>query len=166
MALRSSQNLLKSIAAGLGGGVSHFTTSTTPKSKAFSPTIGELTKHNDFKARVIKKGDIVPMSVAVGMIILSTSFGIYTATKELRTAPNVFVKKSRRETIPEVVEPEHVLEESEKFIKKSFFRRIAHLRDKSYQEAAADNQLPRIDIFSMPPKAETLKDIGVDPISN
>lgn len=73
----------------------------------------------------VKKGEIVPMGMAVGMIALSTILGMYTAMRELTTAPapNVYVKKSRRETIPELVEPEHVLEESEKFIKNSLFRK-------------------------------------------
>lgn len=63
------------------------------------------------------------------MIATSTSIGLYTAMKELRHAPDVHLKKSRRETIPEVVEPEHVIDESDKFIKKSLFRRLGHIQD-------------------------------------
>ncbi|MCD7458147.1 hypothetical protein HAX54_037412 [Datura stramonium] len=34
--------------------------------------------------------------------------GLHTVMQQLRRAPNVHVKKSRRETLPEIVEPEHV----------------------------------------------------------
>lgn len=75
----------------------------------------------------------MPVCMALGMIALSTSIGLYTAFKELRHAPDVHLKKSRRETIPEVVEPDHVLQESENFIKKSFFRKLAHIEDSNPQ---------------------------------
>lgn len=80
----------------------------------------------------------MPVFVAVGMIAVSVSFGAYTAWHQLGHAPNVFVKKSRRETIPEVVEPEHVAEEAEKFVKKSFFRKVAHIQDLDRQEVMPD----------------------------
>ncbi|KAL3512044.1 hypothetical protein ACH5RR_024761 [Cinchona calisaya] len=159
MALRSS-SYLKSRVSRIRG-TSNCTTSTGPKLTPFAPTLDYLSQHQDIKARA-KRGDFVPMFVAIGMIALSTSFGIYTATKELRNAPSVYVKKSRRETLPEVVEPEHVLEESEKFIKNSFFRKIAHIKDKTREQVILDPT--RKDILSRPLRAETVKDIGVDPI--
>ncbi|KAL3343431.1 hypothetical protein AABB24_027121 [Solanum stoloniferum] len=94
-----------------------------------------------------RKGDFVPVCMAVGMIGLSTSFGIHTAMQQLRRAPNVHVKKSRRETVPEIVEPEHVAEEAEKFVNKSLFRKVARTGD----------------IYTKKPAVETLKTIGVDP---
>nr|XP_027123695.1 uncharacterized protein LOC113740314 isoform X1 [Coffea arabica] len=131
MALRSSSTHLKSM-VGLLRGNSNFSTSTTPKMKAFVPT-ADLVLPQDVKARA-KKGDFAPMFMAIGMIGLSTSLGMYIALKELRRGPNVYVKKSRRETIPEVVEPEHVLEESEKFMKRSIFRKLAHINDKAREQ--------------------------------
>ncbi|XP_027125280.1 uncharacterized protein LOC113768459 isoform X2 [Coffea eugenioides] len=128
--------------------------------KAFVPT-ADLALPPEIKARA-KKGDFAPMFMAIGMIGLSTSLGMYIALKELRSGPNVYVKKSRRETIPEVVEPEHVLEESEKFMKRSIFRKLAHINDKA-REQVIPNPI-RGDIYSRPPRAETLKDMGVDPI--
>lgn len=80
----------------------------------------------------------MPVFVAVGMIATSVGFGIYTALHQLARAPNVFVKKSKRETIPEVVEPEHVVEETDKFIKKSFFRKVAHVQDSDRHEIMPD----------------------------
>ena len=75
------------------------------------------------------KGEMVPVYVALGLILMSTGFGLYTAIHQLTRAPNVHVKKSRRETLPEVVEPERAVEEADRFRKKSFFRKVAHVQD-------------------------------------
>lgn len=82
----------------------------------------------------LPKGDFFPVCVALGMITLSTSFGIYTALHQLGRAPNVSVRKSRRETVPEVADPEHVTEDAEKFVKQSFFRKVAHIQGSDRQE--------------------------------
>lgn len=81
----------------------------------------------------MKKGDFVPVCMALGMITLSTSLGLYTAMRELKDSPTVWVRKSRRETLPEVVEPEVVAKEAEKFVNKSLFRKIAHLQEFRHQ---------------------------------
>ncbi|KAJ0680036.1 hypothetical protein HanPI659440_Chr16g0619831 [Helianthus annuus] len=93
---------------------------------------------------------------------MSVSIGTYTATHQLKRSPNVFVKKSKRETLPELVEPEKVAEESEEFIKKSFFRKIAHVQDADRQEIMPDPI--RGDTYAMHPKpyTESLKSVGVE----
>ncbi|KAG9152453.1 hypothetical protein Leryth_015834 [Lithospermum erythrorhizon] len=158
MALRSSSNYLKSMVHRLRGSAS-YATSTSPKMKGFA-SASNFIKSPDFKARV-KKGDFVPVSVALGMIMLSTSFGIHTAMQQLKRSPNVYVKKSRRETIPEVVEPEQVMEDSEKFIKKSLFRKVAHIQDPKKFETIP-NPI-RGNILDKKNHVESLKDIGFDP---
>lgn len=72
--------------------------------------------------------------VSAGMIALSASFGLYTVWHQLGEAPNVFLKKSRRESLPEVEEPDRVAADAERFIKQSFFRKIAHMQDVDRQE--------------------------------
>ncbi|KAI9086507.1 hypothetical protein K1719_031591 [Acacia pycnantha] len=54
---------------------------------------------------VAKKGDYLPVFIAIGMIVLSVGFGLHKAWHQLRTSQTVRVKKQRRETLPEVVEP-------------------------------------------------------------
>ncbi|KAK4436721.1 hypothetical protein Salat_0006000 [Sesamum alatum] len=150
----------KSMANGLRRSWS-FSTSTAPKLKADAPTAHHILPSPGGLKSKLPKGDIVPVCVATGMIALSTSFGLYTMLHQLGRAPNVYVKKSRRETIPEVVEPEHVAEQAEKFVKKSFFRKVAHIQDPDHREVLP-NPI-RGDIYNRPVKVETLKDIGVDP---
>ncbi|CAA0811229.1 Unknown protein [Striga hermonthica] len=137
--------------------------SNFPISRELKPfsTIAHPFLHGRIKSKLPSKGDFVPVSVALGMVTVSMSFGVYTALHQLGRAPNVFVKKSRRETIPEVVEPDRTAEEAEKFVKQSFFRKVAHVKDSSRQDVVP-NPI-RGNIFTRPLHVETLKDIGVDP---
>ncbi|KAK3409026.1 hypothetical protein EUGRSUZ_J01143 [Eucalyptus grandis] len=125
MAFRS-KNLLRLLSSRLNQ-TAGFTTSTTPKMRAHALPI-DSSEVDQVKKRM-KKGDFVPVCMALGMITLSTSLGLYTAMRELKDSPTVWVRKSRRETLPEVVEPEVVAKEAEKFVNKSLFRKIAHLQE-------------------------------------
>ncbi|GFQ01949.1 hypothetical protein PHJA_002338800 [Phtheirospermum japonicum] len=145
-------------------GSANFTTFASPKLKAYNPTADHMVQSPGGIKSKLPKGDLVPVCVAMGMITLSTTFGVYTALHQLGRAPNVSLKKSRRETIPEVVEPERTVEEAEKFVKHSFFRKVAHIKDSKCQEIVP-NPI-RGDIFTRPLHVETLKDIGVHPKPN
>ncbi|XP_074315790.1 uncharacterized protein LOC141652028 [Silene latifolia] len=105
-------------------------------------------------------GDYVPVYVALGMITLSVSLGLYTAKQELLHGPDVRVKKTRRETLPEVVEPEVVAREAEDYIKKSLFRKVAHVQE---FETSLPNPV-RGHLLSKEPKVESLKTVGIDPV--
>ncbi|XP_076960910.1 uncharacterized protein LOC143637400 [Bidens hawaiensis] len=159
MALRAT-NLLKSMVNRSRGSFG-FATSTTPKMKAFSPNADHDYHHQDPKPKSLK-GDYVPVYISLGLILMSVSIGTYTATHQLKRSPNVFVRKSKRETLPELVEPEKVTEESEEFIKKSFFRKIAHVQDADRQDIMADPI--RGDTYAMDqkPYVESLKSVGVE----
>ncbi|KAI9114396.1 hypothetical protein K1719_014624 [Acacia pycnantha] len=164
MASPSAMGLGKAL---LNRGIRRLTTSTTPKTKAYAPAADYSYGHHHGQQQGRKpagaKGDYVPVYVAIGMIALSAGFGLHTAWHQLRTSPTVRVKKQRRETLPEVVEPEHVAEESDKFIRGSFFRKVAHIQDKKYPEKQVMPDPIRNDAFAVPAKIETLKSVGVDP---
>ncbi|XP_009624564.1 uncharacterized protein LOC107769190 isoform X2 [Nicotiana tabacum] len=157
MAFRSA-TYLKSIVSHLLKGSSsvNYATAATSRFKGASPPV-------QLKATVpkSKKGDFVPVCVALGMIGLSASFGLHTAMHQLRRAPNVHVKKSRRETLPEIVEPEHVAEDADKFINKSLFRKVAHIQDFSTSRVIPDPA--HGDVYTKKPGVVTLKTVGVDP---
>ncbi|XP_055828155.1 uncharacterized protein LOC129896319 [Solanum dulcamara] len=147
--LKSTVNQLKGRSSSL-----NYATAAMSKLKAASPLqLKEIVPKS-------RKGDFVPVCVAIGMIGLSTSFGIHTAMQQLRRSPNVFVKKSRRKTLPEIVEPEHVAKEAQKFDNKSLFRKVAHIQDFASKRVIPDT---RGDIYTKKPGVETLKTIGVDP---
>ncbi|KAK7399301.1 hypothetical protein VNO78_10482 [Psophocarpus tetragonolobus] len=128
---------------GFYGGKAEYTSSTAAKLKAYG---GEYVKR-----------DFVPIYVAIGMIALSTGLGLHTAWQELRNSPAVSVRKKRRETVAEVVDPEQVAEEADNYVKKSFFRKVAHVQERTYP----DHNSIREDAYACPPRLHTLKSVGV-----
>lgn len=105
-------------------------------------------------------GDYVPVYVAMGMIAVSVSLGLATARQQLAHAPNVRLDKKKRETVPEVAAPDMALDEAERFVGGSLFRKVAHVQDDASLRAgvAADP------VAEYPArKAVTLKDAGVEP---
>ncbi|KAM0979179.1 hypothetical protein ACFX2I_015011 [Malus domestica] len=149
-------------------GLRRYATATSPKMKPYAPAAGATENPQQSYFKRFMRGDFVPVYVAVGMIALSVALGLHTAKQHLRYNPHVYVKKNRRETLPEVVEPERVVEESDKFIQNSFFRKVAHVQEfDDYNHAVKDPI--RKDVFAHkaePPRSKTvtLKDVGVDPI--
>ncbi|XVF08568.1 hypothetical protein REPUB_Repub07fG0014600 [Reevesia pubescens] len=126
MAFRST-GYLKQLANSLQGKAT-YATSTQPKLKAYAPTADfGYTQDHHVKPPKKVRGDFVPVYVAIGMIALSTTVGIHTALQKLKNSPQVRVNKKRRETLPEV--EERVLDEADKFIKQSFFRKVAHVQE-------------------------------------
>lgn len=71
----------------------------------------------------------MPVYVALGLILMSTSLGLHMAMQQLRHSPNVLVSKKKRETLPEVVDPDWAAAKAERFISGSIFRRVAQLQD-------------------------------------
>lgn len=148
-------------ASSIGAGTS-YATATAPKLKAYAPSAEADVGRP--KQRAGKPwGEYVPMCVAAGMILLSVSLGLHTVKQQIMHSPTVRVKKSRRETVPEVVEPEHVQKESENFLTRSFFRKVAHVQDINTGEDVIPDPI-RKDAFAHHPKAETLQSVGVDPV--
>ncbi|XP_057995923.1 uncharacterized protein LOC131175501 [Hevea brasiliensis] len=107
-------------------------------------------------------GEFVPVYVALGMIFLSTTLGLHTAKQQLMYSPSVRVKKKLRETIPEVVYSDKVVDEANKFIEKSFFRKAARVQEFESGLQYIPDPI-RKDIYAHSPRAETLKSIGIDP---
>lgn len=139
-----------------------FTTATTPRSKAYSPATeygGQRPATTTTTAAT--KGDFIPVYVSIGMISLSVSFGLYTAYHHLHENPSVRVKKKTREIVPEVEDPDKVLNEADRFANRSWFRKIAHVQEFDKQDVIDDPI--RKDQFAHKPRALTLKDVGVDP---
>jgi len=95
-------------------------------------------------------GDYVPVYAALGMIALSAALGLHAIKHHFVHDPGVHVKKSRRESLPEVTEPDYVAQESTDFIRKSFFRKVAHIQEfKTPLDAPfRGNPLDRYGIFA------------------
>ncbi|CAO2147109.1 unnamed protein product [Urochloa humidicola] len=115
-------------------------------------------EHPAGSKKMLPRGDYVPVYVALGLIALSVTLGLSTARQQLAHAPNVRLDKKKRETVPEVAAPELAVDEGERFVGKSLFRKVAHVQDdRSLGAGVADP------VAEYPTKkAVTLKDVGVE----
>uniref|UniRef100_A0A0E0MFZ8 Uncharacterized protein n=1 Tax=Oryza punctata TaxID=4537 RepID=A0A0E0MFZ8_ORYPU len=104
-------------------------------------------------------GDYVPVYVAMGMIAVSVSLGLATARQQLAHAPNVRLDKKKREAVPEVAAPDMALDEAERFVGGSLFRKVAHVQDDASLRAGVADPVAEYPAR----KAVTLKDAGVEP---
>ncbi|KAG2706373.1 hypothetical protein I3843_05G090300 [Carya illinoinensis] len=140
------------------GGNRSFASSTTPRMKLFAPTVDAA--HGDtHNSRLAMKGEFFPVYMVLGMVMVAVTMGTHTAKQQLMHSPTVYVNKKRRESLPEVEDPDRVISYADKFVNKSFLRKVAHIQD-------PHRTLPdpvRPDPFTRPRTAETLKSVGVDP---
>ncbi|XP_022756122.1 uncharacterized protein LOC111303886 [Durio zibethinus] len=139
-----------------------YATSTPPKLKSYAPA-ADFGYTQDAKPPKKVRADFLPVYVAKGTITLSTTLGLHTALQQLKNSPQVRETKKLRETLPEVEEPDRVLDEADRFTKQSFFRIIAHVQENNDDYAIHDTT--RGDIFAHRPmpRPETLKPIGDNP---
>nr|AAT45004.1 unknown [Xerophyta humilis] len=121
-----ASKIARSVASRLGS-TRKMTTATTARMKPVAPTATDFVDQNA-KGKVVK-GDMFPVYVALGMITLSLGFGAHTAKQHLMHSPGVRVSKKQRDTVLDVDDPDRVASESDRFINKSFFRKVAHIQD-------------------------------------
>ncbi|XP_024928014.1 uncharacterized protein LOC107413276 isoform X1 [Ziziphus jujuba] len=106
-----------------------YATSTAPRMKPIAPTIdASHPDHSNFKALPIK-GEFAPVMVVMGMVVVAMAIGTHTAKQQLMHSPTVYINKKKRETMPEVSDPDGVLRSADKFVNKSFFRKVAHIQE-------------------------------------
>ncbi|XP_010452694.1 PREDICTED: uncharacterized protein LOC104734752 [Camelina sativa] len=138
-----------------------YTAPTIPRSKAYSTAAIEYGGQRTSTTTAATKADFTPVYVSIGLISLSVTFGVYTAYLHLHENPGVRVNKKIRETVPEIEDPDRVLNEADRFANRSWFRKIAHVQEFDKQDVISDPI--RKDQFAHKPRALTLKDVGVDP---
>nr|XP_019703187.2 uncharacterized protein LOC105036460 [Elaeis guineensis] len=138
------------------------TTATMLKMKPAAPTTTDFVDHHHGAKLRALKGEYAPIYMVLGMILLALSIGTHTAKQHLMHSPSVRVSKKKREVVAEVVDPDQVTSEADRFISKSFLRKVAHIQD--FDSIRAGTHDPtRPNPFSQPRNVETLESVGVNP---
>jgi hypothetical protein len=75
------------------------------------------------------KAEFAPIYMVMGMVVVAVSIATHTAKQQLMHSPTVHVSKKRRESLPEVEDPDGVLSSADKFVNKSFLRKVSHIQD-------------------------------------
>ncbi|URD88237.1 hypothetical protein MUK42_26617 [Musa troglodytarum] len=94
------------------------------------------------------KAEFTPIGVMLGLLLMALSIGAHTGRQQLVHSPGVRVSKKKRELTAEVEEPEHVAGEADRFVTKSFSRKVAHLQD--FDAVRSDPSPPSIRSISVP----------------
>ena len=76
------------------------------------------------------KFELAPLYVLLGMVGVGVTIGIHTMKQQLMHSPTVRVNKKRRVSVLEVEDPEVIINNSDKFVKKSFLRKVAQIQDR------------------------------------
>ncbi|TQD78161.1 hypothetical protein C1H46_036290 [Malus baccata] len=143
----------------LVGGNRSFATSTAPKMKQFAENVRD-SKAQASGMKFLRKPQNAPVAVLLGFIMVPVAIGTHSALQQLMHAPMVVVDKSKRESMQEVDYPDVAVSSSDKFINKSFLRKVGQIQEPGSRSMPESVQH---DPFTRPRTAETLKTAGVDP---
>lgn len=77
-------------------------------------------------------GEFAPIYIVLGMLVVALSIGTHTAKQQLVHNPNVSLSKKKRGSISEADDPDRAVNMSDKFLNKSFLRKVAHIQDKKH----------------------------------
>ncbi|KAL2349470.1 hypothetical protein Fmac_003470 [Flemingia macrophylla] len=143
--------------AELGSGRRSFTSPTTPKLKPVPTTIDAA--HNSHSTSSTLKAELAPVYIVCGMVAVAVAIGSHTAFQQLARSPTVHINKKRRESMPEVSDPDRTINSASKFIDGSFLRKMSQIQEN--KPTLHDPVHPNP--FNRPRTAETLKTVGIEP---
>lgn len=141
----------RSMLTGLGANRS-FATSTTPKMKHFAQT-ADAAHANHSYSKFSATGEFAPIYVVLGLLAVAVTIGTHTIKQQLAHSPSVSLSKKKRSSFSEVEDPESAVNSSDKFVNKSFLRKVAHIQDDN--RVLPDTARP--DHFTRAGNAHTLK---------
>merc|ERR1712071_305110 len=107
------------------GGKRSFASSTTPKMKQFAATVDA----DQPSSKIGMTGEFAPLYVMGGLVLAAAIMATHTAKQQLMHSPTVFVSKKKRESVPEVGDPDVVISSADKFVNKSFLRKVGHIQE-------------------------------------
>ncbi|GAB4830113.1 hypothetical protein Ancab_019755 [Ancistrocladus abbreviatus] len=143
MAFRATGNMIHMLRqAGLKGG----------NTRPFS-TASESSGPASLKSWM-KKADMAPVYIVFGFVTVAVMIAVHTAKQQLVHCPSISFDKKKRSGIPEVDEVSATTRSADKFIGKSFLRKVAHIQDESKQ--TLPNPI-RGNVYTSPRRVETLE---------
>ncbi|XP_019180339.1 PREDICTED: uncharacterized protein LOC109175527 [Ipomoea nil] len=142
-AMKQWRTLMNAAAVG-GGGKRQFASSTA-------------SQHNKPKSWY-SSGDAMPIWLLAGFTTMALGMAVHTAKNQLFHAPSVSVKKTMRENMVEVEDPQTAVNGADKYVSNSFLRKVSRIQD---PETRVLQDPTRPDPFTIPRKYESLESAGV-----
>ncbi|TYH84822.1 hypothetical protein ES332_D02G222100v1 [Gossypium tomentosum] len=98
-----------------------FASSTTQRMKQYTTAPGDLPPN--------KHWDYMPIYFVGGMVAVAIMIAAHTEKQQLRHCPNVVITKQKRASISELDSPNQATASGQKFLNKSFLRKVAHIQE-------------------------------------
>lgn len=89
--------------------------------------------------------------MVLGLVAVAVTIGTHTIKQQLAHSPSVSLSKKKRSSLSEVEDPESAVNSSDKFVHKSFLRKVAHIQD----DNCVLPDIPHPDPFTRARKADT-----------
>ncbi|KAM3236229.1 hypothetical protein P3L10_016266 [Capsicum annuum] len=121
--------------------------------RSFASTAGGSTHANPPKSKYAVNGDMAPVYVLGGTLLLAVGLCIFTMKQQLFHGPGVYVTKKKRENLAEVDFPDAMASSGNKYINKSVLRKFGRIQEPV-------NSQYDIDPYTRPRKIESLKSVG------
>ncbi|KAF8050755.1 hypothetical protein N665_1890s0001 [Sinapis alba] len=127
-------------------------------SRPFATAVADGAKQTYNKFSVT--GEFAPVAIIGGFVALAVAMAGHSLKQQLMHAPGVSTRKNRRAAVAEVDDPDNCVSSADKYINKSWLRKVGQIQDKS---SAILSDPTRPNPFTTPRNAETLKSVGVAP---
>ncbi|XP_030469232.1 uncharacterized protein LOC115687722 isoform X2 [Syzygium oleosum] len=141
------------------GASHHRSFATATKPKMFAATANAAHANHHHERSLMMRGEYAPLGMVLAMVLVAMMMATHTAKQQLVHSPGVKVSKKKRETVPEVEDPDGVISSADKFLNKSFLRKVAHIQE----DTRTIPDPVRANPYTKPREAETLKMAGVNP---
>lgn len=79
--------------------------------------------------KFLTKPENAPVAIVLGFVTVPIIIGLHSLKQQLMHAPSVVFDKKKRESMFEVEEPDVAKSSSDKFINKSFLRKVGHIQE-------------------------------------
>ncbi|CAH8256039.1 unnamed protein product [Arabidopsis lyrata] len=127
-------------------------------SRRLTTTVADGAKQTYNKFSIM--GEFAPVAIIGGFVGLAVLMAGHSIKQQLMHAPAISTRKNRRAAVAEVDDPENCVSSADKFINKSWLRKVGQIQDKS---KAILSDPTRPNPFTTPRNAETLNSVGVAP---
>lgn len=89
-------------------------------------------RDGNFDFRGVNAGEFTPVAAVLGLVLVAVTIAGHTAKQQLAHSPSVQIRKKRRGSLAEVDDADRTVECADKFVNKSFLRKVAHIQDKDH----------------------------------
>ncbi|KAI5648814.1 hypothetical protein M9H77_34819 [Catharanthus roseus] len=109
--------------------------STVPQTQSFSITSSPTRKFATTAADAsFPTAEWAPIMVLGGFMAIVLSIASHSMWQQLAYSPQVHLSKKKRESVPEVYDPDVVVRSADKFVNKSFLRKVGNIQEKSFHD--------------------------------